>query len=348
MDLYGVRWTKKDLLARLGRLEQVAGVRRLRLAEGLEDGTEQVEVRTGAGLRYLVTPSRGMDIGAAAFGGVPLAWQAPAGEAHPAFYDDRGLGFLRTAAGGLVMTCGYTYMGAPGADGEAELGLHGRAHHTPARMVAAEGVWEDGDDYRMRVRGVVEEAGLFLDALRCTREISSRLGENTIRIVDTVENFGAAPAPHMMLYHMNFGFPLMGPETTLSVRAGRVRPRDADYGPEGWERFQEPEPGYAERVYYHEDLETTDGRAEAVIRSPAFPSAAGGATPLAVRISWNAAALPMLVQWKMPAAGAYVLGVEPATNPVAGRAAAREAGTLRTLEPGASVRYEIEIAVEAG
>jgi hypothetical protein len=34
----------------MGQLEQVAGIRRLMGTEGPEDGVEQIQVRTGAGL----------------------------------------------------------------------------------------------------------------------------------------------------------------------------------------------------------------------------------------------------------------------------------------------------------
>ena len=152
MKLYGQEWTRRALEARIGRIEQIGGLRRVQCTEGPESGTEQILVRTGAGLSYSILPSRGLDIGLAEFGGVPLCWLSPNGVVHPAFYDDRGLAWLRTATGGLLMTCGLTQVGSPGIEGGEELGLHGRAHHTPARHVCAEGYWEE-DEYVCVVRG---------------------------------------------------------------------------------------------------------------------------------------------------------------------------------------------------
>jgi hypothetical protein len=106
MKLYGREWTRRELEARLGRIEQVGGLRRAVWTEGPEAGVEQVQVRTGAGLAYTVLPSRGLDIGLTEFGGAPLSWLSPNGEVHPAYFDDRELGWLRTAVGGLLMTCG--------------------------------------------------------------------------------------------------------------------------------------------------------------------------------------------------------------------------------------------------
>ena len=192
MNLYGKAWTRREMEARVGRLDQIGGVRRLRAVEGPESGTDVIQVRTGAGLAYDVLPSRGMDIGLAEYGSVPLSWQASPGAPHPAFYDPRGVEWLRTAAGGLLMTCGLTQVGSPCKDGDKELGLHGRAHHIPARSVCAEGHWI-GDEYEMRVAGVVEETAIFGEYLRLTREIRSRLGQNRITIRDTVENVGFSP-----------------------------------------------------------------------------------------------------------------------------------------------------------
>jgi len=101
MRLYGWEWTRGELEARLGRLEQIGGLRRMQLTEGREAGVEEIQIRTGAGLSYSVLPSRGLEIGLVEFGGVPISWLSPNGEVHPAFYDGRGLGWLRT----LPATC---------------------------------------------------------------------------------------------------------------------------------------------------------------------------------------------------------------------------------------------------
>jgi hypothetical protein len=283
-----------------------------------------------------------MDIALAEFGGVPLSWQSSGGDAHPAFYDASGAEWLRTAAGGLLMTCGLTYVGAPTEEG----GLHGRVHHLPARHVAAEGHWV-GNDYEMRVAGVVEETGLFRESLRLTRQITSRLGENRIAIHDVVENLGFESAPHMLLYHFNFGFPLLEEETQISFPSRRVVPREPETPVEGYDRWQKPEPGYREGVYYHEDLVAdAEGRASAAVRSPRFPLPGGAGTgALTVHLTWDTRTLPRLVEWKMTGAGAHVLGIEPGNCLVEGRPRERQRGTLVTLGPGQAITYKLELEV---
>jgi Domain of unknown function (DUF4432) len=351
MQLYGQRWTRRELEARIGRLEQVGGVRRLQWTEGSEFGVEQIQVRTGAGLAYYVTPTRGLDISLAEFGGVPLSWQSPNGDVHPMYYDAKGMEWLRTAVGGLLMTCGLTQVGSPCRDGEHELGLHGRAHHLPARHLVAEGHWI-GDEYEMRVGGVIEETAIFGEYVRLTREIRSRLGENRIVLKDVVENAGFDVTPHMLLYHCNFGFPLLCEETTIEFPSRRVVPRDEGTPISGYDSWQAPVLGYRERVYYHEDiiidevLSNQNAKASVVIRNPRFPLSSGAGTcPLAVRVTWSTTHLPRLVQWKMPGAGVHVLGIEPANCHVEGRVAERERGTLVKLQPGETLTYQLEVEV---
>ncbi|MFN2222377.1 MAG: aldose 1-epimerase family protein [Chloroflexota bacterium] len=346
MRLYGREWTRRQLEARVGRIEQIGGLRRLRWAEGLESGSEQIQVRTGGGLSYFVSPSRGLDISLAEFGGVPLSWQAAGGDVHPAFYDASGAEWLRTAAGGLLMTCGLVYVGAPGEDQGQTFGLHGRAHHLPARQVSLAADWQE-DEYLMEVSGIVEETITFGESLRLKRRIRSRLGQNRIEIGDVVENFGFETTPHMILYHFNFGFPLLTEETRILFPSQRVVPRDQGTPLAGYDGWQAPEAGYQERVYYHQEF----GRQQvsASIHNPNFPAAGRQDTlPVTVNLSWSTAQLPRLVQWKMPGAGLHVLGVEPANCYVEGRAVERARGTLQMLEPGESRHYDLVLEVVAG
>ncbi|MCC6456557.1 MAG: aldose 1-epimerase family protein [Caldilineaceae bacterium] len=344
MQLYQKAWTRRELEARVGRIEQIGGLRRLRLVEGPEAGVEQIQVRTGAGLAYTVSPDRGLDISLAEFGGVPISWQSPNGDVHPAYFDDRGYAWLRTAAGGLLMTCGFTQAGGPSIDNGEELGLHGRAHHLAARQVSASGEWE-GDDYIIRVRGIVEQTRIFGEFIRLTREITSRLGSNRITITDHYENLAFVPTPLMLLYHFNFGFPLLTEATQISFPSRKVEPHLPQHPMEGVDRWDAPDPTYAERVYLHKELVSDERNwASATIHNPDFPLPAGG-NPITVSLSWDTNTLPNLVQWRMAGAGAHVLGIEPANCHVNGREASRAEDTLVMLEPGAGYTCNLELSV---
>ena len=348
MKLYGKNWTRRELEARFGSVENTIGIKRYQLSEGPEAGVQMAQIRTGNGLTYHVNLSRALDIELTEFCGTPISWHSVNGNIHPAYYDDEGLEWLRTATGGLLMTCGLTQVGSPCTDQGESLGLHGRAHHLPARRIATEGYWEN-DDYFVRVSGVIQETKIFSENIRLIREVKSKAGENRIIIQDTVENLGFSTMPHMILYHFNFGFPLMDKDTKIVFPSKKVIPREDDLPIEGFDLWQDPEVGYQERVYYHTDLEKKCGGSEMAcveITSPRFPIHGGsGFAPVTVRIKWDTSLLDRLIQWKMPAAGVYVLGIEPANCYVAGRAAERERGTLQMIEPGEKRRYHLEIEI---
>lgn len=339
MRLYGSDWTRRELEARVGRMEQIGGVERFVRDEGPEKGMAAIRVRTGSGLAYWVTPDKGMDIALTEMYGVPVSWSSGNGEPHPAYYDARGAAWLRTASGGLLMTCGLTQVGSPGEDECGPYGMHGRIHHTPARQVSHASFWE-GDAYVMRVSGVLEEASIFGERLRLVRTIESRLGENRIGIFDRVENVGFRPSPHMMLYHFNFGFPLMAEDTIVEIPESVSIPRDPGMDPGRIRDWQAPDPEHREQVYYHTPT-GGDRWLRARVISPSFPAPGSGG--LAVDLEWDASSLPMLVQWRMPGAGEHVLGLEPSNCRTLGRSAERASGSLRMLEPGESVEYRLKL-----
>lgn len=356
MKLYGKQWTRTELEARVGRLEQIGGLRRMMLAEGREEGVQQIEVRTGAGLTYYVSTMRGMDISRTEFESVPISWQSPNGDVHPSYYDPNGVEWNRTAVGGLLMTCGLTQVGTPCEEAGHKYGLHGRAHHTPARRVCSEGAWI-GEEFEITIKGVVEESQIFGEFLTLARKITSRLGENKIWINDEVENHGQVPSPHMMLYHFNFGFPLMMERTRIQFPARQVVARDKGTPVTGYDVWDSPQEHYQERVYYHEMTEDGKGldrsddegtTATVVISNPDFPFADGaGRRTLNVSLTWDTHHLARLVEWKMPGLGTHVLGIEPANCHVEGRAAERKKGSLVILQPSEKVSYSLVVEVNA-
>jgi hypothetical protein len=203
------------------------------------------------------------------------------------------------------------------------------------------GAWQ-GDEYEMKVSGIVEETYIFGEQLRLTREISSRLGENRLTIRDTVENPGFQACPHLMLYHFNFGFPLLNETTRITMPTSRIVGKDKDTPLDGHDRWQAPDPAYGERVYYHEVVSDAEGRATAIIDCSDFPGTEHG---VQLRLSWSTEHLPRLVQWHMPGAGMHALGIEPANCHVGGRAEERANGSLVMLEAGCSVTYELELEI---
>lgn len=340
--LFGTEYARDELLQHVGSIEQIAGVRFGELADGFERGVRVADVYTGSGFAFTILLDRGMDIGPASFCGAPLAWRSATTAKAPSYYEPAGLGWLRGFHGGLLNTCGLTYFGAPTQDQGQALGLHGRASYTPASNIAYGGCWE-GDTYELWCSGELREAVVFGENLVLRRHIRARLGESRLIIEDEVTNEGYAPTPHMMLYHVNFGFPVVAKASELLAASRKVHPRDAAAaaGLEHHRRFEAPTPGYAEQVFYHTLAADADGYAQVAVVNRTF----GGGRGLGGYVRYRVAELPYLVQWKMMGQGTYVCGLEPATNWVEGRAKERSEGRLVELAPGEVRRYRVEIGV---
>lgn len=341
--LYGKHYTREELLTRVGSISQIAGIKKVRYADGSEDGVEAYICRTGSGFGFTVLASRGLDISQADWCGRPLGFMTASGENSPAYYDDKGMGWLRNFAGGLLVTCGLTYLGAPDVDEGEELGLHGRVSNIPARNVSYDAEWQ-GDEYVMWVRGRVRETRMYGENVLLTRKISARLGEDKLWVDDTVENQGFETTPHMILYHCNAGFPSLDGGSELVSPTLSTVPRDpgAEVEKERYAHFDDPTPGFKERVYYHDMAPGADGTVTAAIVNRRIPGGFG------FYVKYFKDELPWLTEWKMNGLGTYVLGIEPGNCHVDGRSKERARGTLQFLEPGEVRKYRLEIGVLAG
>ena len=343
MKIFGRQFTRAELEQHIGSLGQLGGTRHYELTDGRSRGVRAVDFELGSGLRFTVLPERGMDISLATYHGINLVHQACAGEVHPAYFDARGIEWVRSFFAGLLTTCGLTYLGVPCRDGNEDLGLHGRIANTPARQVADLSGWE-GDDYVLRLRGVVEEGTLFLDKLRMTRTITARLGGRSLQVHDRIENFGARPSPLTILYHVNTGYPLLDAKSRLHLSASSCEPGSDQARAEFDARlqFQPPQPGYTEQLFRYTMRGGADGQARVALVNRDL---AGG---LGLYLKFSPEELPFFTEWKMMGAGDYVVGIEPSSVPCQSRAFLREHGILPMLEPGQVKDVTLEIGVAEG
>ena len=160
IELLGQKWTRDELIQRVGRMEQIADVVPSVAADGLGRGSRYFHVYTGSGLSFDVMTDRALDIAACSYKGAPLAWISPSGWMHPAYYEADGLGWLRSFQGGLCTTCGLDQIGAPSEDEGEAFGIHGRISNLPAEQVGSK-AWWDGDSYRLDISGQMRQARLF-------------------------------------------------------------------------------------------------------------------------------------------------------------------------------------------
>src|SRR2546428_7761948 len=169
-SLRGRSYGRRELLRRVGRLEQLAGVRLVTVGDGAERGVRLLEFRTGTGFQFDVLVERAFDIGRCEHSGRALGWQSAVGFAGPWFYEPEGLGFLRTFGGGLLTTCGLDHTLFMAEDTAAQyhyppkatetFGLHGRVSNRPARLAGYGERWE-GDEVVLYAEGEVLQAAVL-------------------------------------------------------------------------------------------------------------------------------------------------------------------------------------------
>ncbi|HLW66393.1 MAG TPA: aldose 1-epimerase family protein [Gemmataceae bacterium] len=305
-------------------------IRKQRLRGGLQDGVDEIEVNNGA-LSFSILPTRGMGIWKGSYHGLTLGWQAPVqGPVHPQFVnlaDRKGLGWL-TGFNEWLCRCGLVSNGPPGDDQGTALTLHGRIANLPAHLVQASISFDK--PHTLTISGIVDEGGLFLGRLRLHTTYSTELDSNRIAIHDEVENVSSQPAEMQLLYHLNFGPPLLqaGSRFALPIREAAPHTPRAAEDIDGFDVYLGPTAGYQEQVYDFLPATDAEGQTLALLRNQ---NGDAGAV-----LRWKVQELPCFTIWKntQTEADGYVTGLEPATNFPYFKAHERSQGRVRMLEPG--------------
>ncbi len=348
MKLYGSEISKRELLRRVGGLAQVAGVRLVTLGDGAERGVRVLEFRTGTGFEFDVLVDRGFDIGRCELGGRAIGWHSGVGFNGPWFEEHDSLGWLRNWGGGLVTTCGLDHA-LFGYEDTAEqyhyapklteaFGLHGRVSNRPARLTGYGERW-DGDECTLWAEGEVLQASMFGEHLRLRRRIEARLGASSFAMHDAVENVGWDPTPHMYLYHINFGFPVVDEGAQILVPTRSISPR-GDYPADRYRTLDAPAPHHFEQAFEHDIITGPGGWAPAGI--------VNRARGFGAYERFKPSQFPAHFVWRMLGEGSYVIGIEPSTNHTYGRLEARKRNELIVLEPGETREYDLEMGALDG
>lgn len=311
--------------------QQAYTLRRVTISEGKAKGAAVIEVCTAGGLQVDILPDSGLDIGQVRYKGVNMTFISKNGYDRPERFLPYENEFLKTFPGGMVYTCGLRSVGGGNRDVDGEYHpLHGRYHGLSADQVAAY-VEED----TIVIRGVVRETALFGEALELKRTIRIPVFGTRITISDAITNLSPGDQEYTVLYHCNFGYPLVSRSAVLELPEKRkTTPRtpfaETLMGKE--HTFDAPSPGEEERCFFHEDME----------RKAAIVNSAIGAK---MTLTWSQT-LPILVQWRTMASGDYACGLEPTNCYIMGRKAERENGTLPVLGAYETVNTQLTFQFE--
>ena len=322
------------------------------LRGGKQEGVDIITVISGD-MKIVLCPTRGMGILNVTQGDLQLKWDSPVKEiVNPKFVNlasRGGLGWLE-GFNEFMCRCGLESNGHPGTDkfinnvgdeSEMELTLHGKIANIPASEVVVS--VERKAPFTISISGVVNEKFLFGPKLELHTSLVIIPGKSAFQLVDEIKNTGAQDQEFQILYHANFGAPLLeeGAEVLAPVVENGVTPFNdhAAAGLKTWNVYDAPTAGFVEQVYLLQLKGDHNHETTALLHNKRKTQG--------VSISWSLKELPYLTVWKNTGAAAdgYVTGIEPGTNYPNNRSVEREAGRVPKLAPGESHKMTVMFAL---
>ncbi len=322
-----------ELLKHLGHMDQIAGIRETRLCRGRGQGIQLAEFYNAAGLRFTVVPDRCMDLYDLSYKGINLAFHSKNGLTSPQAFNAMDGEFAEQWPGGAMVTCGLDNVGGHASDGGI-YPTHGRIGHIPASSFGTETVWE-GDQYLLRATGEVHQTKMYSRHLSLRRHIETGLHDKTIHIHDVITNFEPEDEPYMLLYHVNFGYPLVQEDSRVATSAGSVEP--VTQLSTGYDTMLPPIDGRGEELYLHREF---SHRAVGVVYNLRLG--------LGAYVSFDTRNLPGMLQWKMMKSHDYVLALEPCNTCLLNRDDAVKQGKIAILPGYSQAEQDLEIGILDG
>ncbi len=328
-------------------------VQKYTLHGGKQEGVDVIVVNNGK-LTFTVIPTRGMSVLKVAMGDITLGWNSPVKEVvHPKLINLQergGLGWLEGFNEWMVR-CGVEWAGHPGKDkfinntgdeAEMDLTLHGKIGNIPASEV--EVVIDRTAPHRIRIRGRVDERMFYGPKLELWTEISTEVGSNTFRIDDALKNYSVYEQEFQIIYHANYGPPLLEKGSQFVAAIKEIRPFNA-HAAKSLSQFAdyvEPTKGFVEQVYGIVPLTDANNKTTAMLHNAAGDKA--------VTMTYDITQLPYFSLWKNTTAleEGYVTGLEPGTGFPPNRSIERKAGRVPKLKPNETRQFALEVAILAG
>lgn len=307
------------------------------LVGGKQEGSELLLIQVGeTALR--ISPTRGMGVIDACHAGVRFGWDSPVKEiVNPAFINleaFNGTGWLE-GFNEMVTRCGYQWAGHSGSDQGEMLTLHGRIQNTPASIVKLQ--VEDTPPYRVTLSGRVDERCFKRTDFEVWMHLHITPGSNCIELVDELTNCSDYSSEYQVIYHNNFGTPLLEEGAKVLVAHEELSPfnRDAVEGLDSWSDMPAPTLDFGEQVFNIKPLTDKDGWGWAMLH--------GASKDKAVKVGFETETLPVMTLWKNTDTlkEGYVVGLEPGTSFAYNRSLQRELGLVPSIAAGETKRFSL-------
>lgn len=322
-----------QLLKQLGNIDQIAGIREARLLHGRGEGMEIAEFYNAAGLRFTVLPDRNLDLLDLSYKGVNFSFQSKNGPVNGNSFRSEDGEFCEQWPAGMLVTCGLDNVGGE-LRADANYPAHGRISSIPAKHYGTETKWQ-GDNYVLRAFGETHQSKVFGHHLCVERTIQTGLYDKKLILHDKLTNFEAEDTPYMLLYHINFGYPIVRSDSQIKI-SKHVRHDVAELC-DDFEHMSAPIDGIDEELYLFTDL---GDKACGVIYNEALE--------LGAYVAYDTKNLPNMLEWKRMKSHDYVAALEPCNTFCIDRQTAIKESKIAVLPAYSSIDNEIEIGILDG
>lgn len=325
--------------AYIGNIDQLLNVKTMRLEGGMAQSVLATEIQCQSGLSFTILADRCMDIASLRYKGINISYLNPCGIVAPVYYDRRDIQWLKSFTGGFLTTCGLENTGSPCRDEGKCYGMHGRISHIPAQGYAVQRRENNGENM-VEVSGEMNQSSLFGEKLKLERIIRAWQKSPRIEITDTICNCGFTNEEFMILYHCNIGYPFLSPVSRVVIDSRSVLPRNKHSERYIGQVLQITEPEQGEEMCYYHEMNDCKGISRAGIYQPEFE--------FGLVLSYENQILRKFTQWKNMSEGEYVLGLEPGSNWVEGKAVERKRDQIQSLDAGERISYTLSIEIIEG
>lgn len=316
----------KTLLPYLGSHDSLYRIEPVVFTEGPSYLTRGIMIHNGLDLDLTILTDRGMDIPFLRYKGKNIGFPSKNRVKSPfLFQENEARGFLQQFFVGFLTTVGIVH-GGPGKD---EYGLHGVANQLMAEKVSYR-LTKIDNEVVIEVKGSVREAAVFGPNMVLNRRLLIYTESNKLVIHDQVVNEGFVSSPVKMLYHINFGYPMLSEDARVETTAQQIDPRDeeAKKGLAEYNLVRKPRNDFVEQCFFHKDF----------INSLATVSLINEQLDFQVDISFDQEIFPLLCQWNNFLSGDYAMGLEPSFPGIF-----NDGSEERFLQAGEKLDYQIEV-----
>ena len=322
--------------ALVGNPNQLMKARRITFREGIKDGVKAIELENRKGIYATVIEDQCLNLYDFSYRGINFSFQTKNGLASSYYFNGGTDQFSYYWPAGMLYTCGLANVGSPVIENGIFHPQHGRIGMTPAENVTLVETEE-----HVTVTGTIRDSFLCGHQLSLERKITVPTEGSEIRIQDTVINLEDTAAEMMLLYHCNFGYPLLAPGARVVKGSGEISDNlGSARHPGDCSKVTAPLPVKDEEVYCHTNTPDKNGYGYAAVVNDALA--------LGCYVKYKMDTLPLLMQWKNFCTHEYAMGLEPSNTYILGREAERKNGTLPVLAPYESRSFEICIGVLDG